>query len=114
MRIDKLLWFLRFTKTRPLAQALAESGHIRLDGRRVERAAQPVSVGSVLVLPLPTGIRVIQILALPARRGPSAEAQLCYRALDAAGAIPIAAKSAPPSGPGVESSPAAEIRDPRS
>lgn len=114
MRIDKLLWFLRFTKTRSLSQALAESGHIRLDGRRVERASQAVGVGSVLVLPLPAGIRVIQILALPTRRGPGAEAQLCYRVLDAAGAIPIAANSAPPSRPGLEPLPAAEIRDPRS
>ena len=50
MRLDKLLWFLRFTKTRPLAQALAEQGHIRLNGRRVERSAQGVQVGDVLVL----------------------------------------------------------------
>ncbi|WP_298199548.1 RNA-binding S4 domain-containing protein [Novosphingobium sp.] len=96
MRLDKLLWFLRFTRTRPLAQALAETGHIRLNGRRAERSAQPVGVGDVLVLPLPAGVRVIEILALPARRGPAPEAQACYRVLDAAPANPIAAEPAMP------------------
>lgn len=93
MRLDKLLWFLRFAKTRPLAQALAEAGHIRLNGRRVERSAQGVRVGDVLVLPLPAGVRVVEILALPDRRGPPGEAQACYRALDAGAEISIAAGS---------------------
>jgi len=93
VRIDKLLWFLRFTKTRPLAQALAEAGHVRLNGRRVERSAQGVQVGDVLVLPLHAGVRVVEILALPARRGPASEAQACYRALDGGAEISIAARS---------------------
>ena len=93
MRLDKLLWFLRFTKTRPQAQDLAEAGHIRLNGRRVERSAQPVQVGDVLVLPLASAVRVIEILALPPRRGPASEAQSCYRALDVGAEISIAARS---------------------
>lgn len=95
MRIDKVLWFLRLTKTRPLAQTLAESGHLRLNGRRIERSAQAVAVGDVLVVPLPAGVRVIEILALPARRGPAEEARSCYRQLDGAGEIPIAARVTP-------------------
>lgn len=90
MRIDKLLWFLRFAKTRPIAQTMAEAGHIRLNGRRVERGAARVGVGDVLVLPLPGGVRVIEILLLPERRGPAPEAQGCYRTLDGAGSNPIA------------------------
>jgi len=93
VRIDKLLWFLRLTKTRPLAQDLAEAGHIRLNGRRVDRAAQRIGVGDVLVVPLGTGVRVLEILALPIRRGPASEAQACYRTLDAAPRIPIAAEA---------------------
>jgi len=93
VRLDKLLWFLRFTKTRPLAQQLAETGHIRLNGRRVERSAQGVQVGDVLVVPLPAGVRVVEILALPPRRGPASEAQACYRTLDAGAEISIAAAS---------------------
>ncbi len=92
MRLDKLLWYLRFTRTRPLAQALAEQGHVRLNGRRIDRAAQKIAVGDVLVVPLQGGVRIIEILALPTRRGPAAEAMACYRALDAGPAIPIAAQ----------------------
>jgi len=91
MRIDKLLWFLRLAKTRSAAQALVEQGHVRLNGRRVERAHQPTRMGDILVLPLPRGVRVIELLALPNRRGPPAEALACYRALDDERAIPLAA-----------------------
>jgi hypothetical protein len=38
LRIDKLLWFLRLARTR--AGAGLGAGHIRLNGRRVERAHQ--------------------------------------------------------------------------
>ncbi|KPH57429.1 RNA-binding S4 domain-containing protein [Novosphingobium aerophilum] len=91
MRIDKLLWFLRLTKTRPLAQAMAEDGHIRLNGRRVERAHQKVGPGDVLTVPTAGGVRVIEILSLPERRGPAPEVQACYRVLDAGADVPIAA-----------------------
>lgn len=92
MRIDKLLWFLRFTKTRGIAQALVGEGHIRLNGRRIERAHQGIGIGDILVLPLPAGVRVIEILMLPDRRGPAPEAQSCYRVLDEARLNPLAAR----------------------
>ena len=90
MRIDKLLWHLRFTRSRSQAQALVQTGHVRLNTRRVERTAQPVAPGDVLVLPLAQGVRVIEVLTLPARRGPASEAQSCYRTLDARAEITIA------------------------
>lgn len=91
MRIDKLLWFLRFAKTRGIAQAWATEGHIRLNGRRVERSHQKVATGDVLTLPEPRGVRVVQIVQLPLRRGPATEAQECYRVLDETRHYPIAA-----------------------
>lgn len=91
MRFDKLLWFLRLAKTRPIAQAIAEQGYARLNGRRVDRAHLKVACGDVLVIPLPSGVRVIEVVALPMRRGPPREAQACYRVLDDSGAFPIAA-----------------------
>ncbi len=91
MRIDKALWYLRFAKTRNIAQAMAQDGHIRLNGRRVERAHQQVTAGDRLVIPLTYGVRVIELLALPARRGPATEAQSCYRVLDEENNFPIAA-----------------------
>ncbi len=91
MRIDKLLWYLRLAKTRSLAQAMAEAGHMRLNGRRVERAAAKVAVGDVVTLVHGEHLRVIALLALPSRRGPASEAQSCYRALDEAEDLPLAA-----------------------
>ena len=41
--------------------------------------------------PLPRRVTVIEILALPTRRGPAAEAQACYRTLDDPAENPIAA-----------------------
>lgn len=93
MRIDKLLWFLRLAKTRERAQAWIGEGHIRLNGRRVERQAQAVVPGDILVLPMGAGVRVIELFALPARRGPAPEAQSCYRVLDETRAFPIAANA---------------------
>ena len=91
MRIDKLLWFLRLAKTRSAAQALVGTGHIRLNGKRVERTAQAVSIGDVMVIPLHKGVAVIELLALPQRRGPASEAIACYRTLDGTVAVPLAA-----------------------
>ncbi|WP_067735304.1 RNA-binding S4 domain-containing protein [Novosphingobium naphthalenivorans] len=91
MRIDKLLWYLRLAKTRPVAQAMAEDGHMRLNGRRIDRAHQRISTGDVLTVPFGTGVRVIEIVSLPVRRGPAVEAQACYRVLDGGPVDPIAA-----------------------
>ncbi|MFM2270939.1 MAG: hypothetical protein RL702_4 [Pseudomonadota bacterium] len=98
MRIDKALWFLRFAKTRGLAQAMVAQGHIRINGKRVERTAQPVAAGDVLVLPLPRGVVIVELVALPVRRGPAGEAQACYRVLDERGANPIAGVESTPEG----------------
>ena len=91
MRIDKLLWYLRLAKTRPFAQAMAEDGHMRLNGRRIDRAHQKVAVGDVLTVPAGLGVKVMEIRALPLRRGPAPEAQACYRVLDGGPIDPIAA-----------------------
>ena len=83
MRIDKLLHNLRFAKTRGLAQRWVGEGHIRRNGERVTRQDQPVAAGDVLTLPLARQVLVIELLAVPTRRGPASEAKACYRALDA-------------------------------
>lgn len=85
-RLDKFLWFARIVKTRALAQALAEEGRIRLGGRIVDRAHAAVRVGDVLSFALHGRVRVLRIKALPARRGPPAEARLLYSELADQGA----------------------------
>lgn len=82
IRLDKLLWFLRFARSRSVAQAMVEAGHIRLDGRRITRSSCAVHAGSTLVLPVGERIEVLRLLSLPLRRGPPPEAQACYQRLD--------------------------------
>ncbi len=91
MRIDKLLWFLRLAKSRSAAQDWVEQGHIRRNGQRIERCSASIGAGDILVLPVPKGVRVIQIVALPVRRGPAVEAQSCYLVLDETVPSPLAA-----------------------
>jgi ribosome-associated heat shock protein Hsp15 len=80
-RIDKFLWFARITKSRSIAQALAERGVIRLNGRRVERAHSAVRIGDLVTVPYAGTVQVLRILRLPARRGPAEEARACYDTL---------------------------------
>ena len=81
LRLDKFLWFARIVKTRALAQALAEDGRLRLNGRVVDKAHAIVRVGDVLGFARQGAVRVLKIEALPVRRGPPAEAQALYSEL---------------------------------
>jgi ribosome-associated heat shock protein Hsp15 len=78
MRLDRFLWFARFAKTRSAAQALAQTGTFRVDGRRIERGHVAVRVGSILAFVQGSRVRAIRIEKLPPRRGPAPEAQACY------------------------------------
>ena len=78
MRIDRFLFFIRLLKSRTLAQALIQTGHVRIDGKRVEKASEEVRVGSVVAFPLRDQVHILRVLALPVRRGPSPEARACY------------------------------------
>jgi ribosome-associated heat shock protein Hsp15 len=81
VRIDRFLFFIRLVKSRTLAQHLLETGHVRIDGKRVEKSSEEVRVGSVIALSLRGTVRVLRVLALPTRRGPAAEARACYEEL---------------------------------
>ena len=78
MRIDRFLFFIRLVKSRTLAQAIIDEGHVRIDGRRVEKSSEEVRAGSVVALPLHGHVRVLRVVDLPARRGPAPEARACY------------------------------------
>ena len=81
MRIDRFLHCIRLAKSRTLAQALVDTGHVRVDGRRVEKPSEPVREGSIVALPIHGRTRILRVLALPERRGPPAEARTCYEEL---------------------------------
>jgi ribosome-associated heat shock protein Hsp15 len=85
MRIDVFLWRARFFKARTGAtEAIEASGaRIERDGqvRRIDKPATPVEAGDVLSFTAPSGAKLVRIVSLPARRGPPAEAALCYQSL---------------------------------
>ena len=81
MRIDRFLFFIRLVKSRTLAQSIIDQGHVRIDGRRVEKSSEEVRVGSVVALPLHGQVRIQRAVALPTRRGPAPEARACYEEL---------------------------------
>jgi ribosome-associated heat shock protein Hsp15 len=81
VRIDRFLFFIRLVKSRSLAQALVETGHVRIDGKRVQKSSDEVRLGSVVALPLHGKVRVLRVLSLPERRGPAPEARACYEEL---------------------------------
>ena len=85
MRLDRFLWFVRLAKTRERAQDMACDGHLRIDGRPIDRAHAPVRVGNILTFALHGEVRVLRVEALPARRGPAPEARACYQELTTGG-----------------------------
>jgi ribosome-associated heat shock protein Hsp15 len=90
IRIDKWLWHARFHKSRALAQSAAVSGHIRVDGRRIEKASAEVKPGDTLTLPRGREVVVVRIVACGIRRGPAKEAQALYEILTESALDPTA------------------------
>lgn len=86
-RIDVWLHRARFCKTRSGAARLIADGGVRLvrEGqvRRLEKGSSEVAVNDMLVFALAGKMRSVRVAALPARRGPPAEAQALYVELDA-------------------------------
>jgi ribosome-associated heat shock protein Hsp15 len=83
-RLDRWLWMARFFKSRTRATAFTETARIRLNEVPVGKAHALVRPGDVLTFSLADRIRIIRIVALPARRGPADEARLLYEDLAAA------------------------------
>ncbi len=81
VRIDRFLFFIRLVKSRTLAQQVIDEGHVRIDGRRVEKSSEAVRVGSIVALPLHDRVRILKVLTLPTRRGPAQEARACFEEL---------------------------------
>lgn len=82
LRLDKWLWQARFFKTRALATALVEEGHLRINGQPTRKPGYGVAEGDVLTFPQAARIRVVRITALGQRRGPAEEARMLYLDLD--------------------------------
>jgi ribosome-associated heat shock protein Hsp15 len=81
IRIDRLLVYLRFARTRSAARAMIESRSLRRNRERVLRVSEPVAVGDVLTFILGEDVCIIEVLAIPARRCSPAAAKGLYREL---------------------------------
>jgi ribosome-associated heat shock protein Hsp15 len=77
-RLDKWLWCARFYRSRELAREACESGLLRLNGHRVEKAGREVKIWDVITIPRAREIVVVRVVAAAKRRGPAREAQLLY------------------------------------
>jgi ribosome-associated heat shock protein Hsp15 len=83
LRLDKWLWQARFFRSRPLAIAEIQAGHMRINGQKTHKPGHVLRAGDVLTFPQGDHIRLIRVLALGQRRGPAEEAQTLYLDLDA-------------------------------
>jgi ribosome-associated heat shock protein Hsp15 len=82
LRIDRLLVYLRFARTRSAAQGLIETRALRRNRIHVQRGSEQAHIGDVLTIAVGGTVKVIELLALPHRRGPPAEARSHYREVD--------------------------------
>ena len=78
LRVDKWLWCARFFRSRGLAQAAVEGGHVQVNGERV-KPARVVRVGDQLRITRERERFEVEVTGIPARRGPATEARLHYR-----------------------------------
>lgn len=69
-RIDRWLWHARLVRTRDAAAALANSGHVRVNGQRIRVASRVVHTGDVITVALTHTVRVIKVRGFVERRGP--------------------------------------------
>ena len=70
-RIDKWLWHARLVRTRSAAAALAGSGHVRVNGARIEASSRLVRIGDVITVALERTVRVLEVRGFVERRGPA-------------------------------------------
>lgn len=108
-RLDKYLWCARVMRQRADCAALAEGGLIRINRQPTDKAHAKIRPGDVITLaqPGPGGgrVRVLEVLALAARRGGAEEARRLYREVPAdPGAGRNAAVQQEPCGPGEDAS----------
>ncbi len=88
IRIDRLLVCLRFARTRSAALALIAAHAVRRNRLHVLRGSEQARIGDVLTLALGRHVRVIELVALPDRRGSPEAARAHYREVDRDGLDP--------------------------
>ena len=77
-RLDFWLWCARFARSRADCARLVSQGVVRINRQPTDKPHARLRVGDVLTLGLHGGVRVVRVVALADRRGPSAEARQLY------------------------------------
>jgi ribosome-associated heat shock protein Hsp15 len=98
-RIDKWLWHARVVRTRSAAAALAVSGHVRVNGRRIDAASRAVRLGDIVTVALDRSVRVLKVAAFADRRGPAESAQVLVEEALVEDLTPASEPVPPPSVP---------------
>ena len=82
-RIDKWLWHARIVRTRSAAATLVTTGHVRLNGTRIDASSRAVKAGDVLTIALDRVVKVLKVRGFVERRGDATLAQTLYEDLTA-------------------------------
>ena len=77
LRIDRWLYYCRLFKTRSKATAAVNGGHARLNGERTSPGVR-VKPGDRIEVMRDRLLYVLDVVAIPSRRGPAPEARACY------------------------------------
>ncbi len=78
LRIDRWLYYSRFFKTRSRATAAVSGGHVKINGVRAMPGSR-VKRGDQIDLVRERLFYSLEVLNIPTRRGPAAEAKASYR-----------------------------------
>ena len=77
LRLDKWLWAARFYKTRSLATAAIQGGHVRLNGQPI-KPAHEIKTGDTLDITIGHTRWTVLVRKLTDARRPASEAQQLY------------------------------------
>jgi ribosome-associated heat shock protein Hsp15 len=84
-------------RTRSAAAALAASGHVRINGQRVDAPSRAVRPGDVVTVALDRTVRMLRVLDFSERRGSPLESRRLCEAIEPSSARPDGeAKPGPP------------------
>jgi ribosome-associated heat shock protein Hsp15 len=76
-RVDRWLWAVRITKTRPDAAAACRGGHVRINDRPA-KPATPVCPGDEIRARVNQATRVVEVVRVIQKRVGAAEAATCF------------------------------------
>ncbi|GAA2565206.1 RNA-binding S4 domain-containing protein [Mycolicibacterium diernhoferi] len=76
-RIDRWLWAVRLTKTRPDAAAACRGGHVRINDR-VAKPSTTVSPGDQVRALVGDRTRIVEVVRVIQKRVGAADAVTCY------------------------------------